>query len=93
MDNSSTHISTLFGMMKVKRPTSERADLIQSLADSIRVPYMNVHRECWHLRGEAGNYILRIILDDVLRTGDNLDFRALKLREMIDNSKPLTKKK
>jgi hypothetical protein len=77
----------LTAQVSVKRPTSERAYLIQEIANSIQVPYKNIMNVCWHLRGEEGNKILRIILSDVLQTGDNIWFRGRELRKMIEKSK------
>ena len=67
--------------------TSERQYLIQEIANSIGVPFINVLREVYHLTGDEGNKILRIILSDVLQTGDNVWFRGRQMRNMIEKSK------
>lgn len=69
------------------KPTSERSYLIQQIADALRVPFKNVFNEVWHLRDKWGCNILRMILEETLRTGDKIEYRALKCRELIDKSK------
>lgn len=73
--------------VKVRGPTSERSYWIQKLADSIGVPFQNIMKEVWHLKGEEGTQVLRMIWEDVMREGDNRDYRAKKLRELINKSK------
>lgn len=80
----------LFNGYVVKRkgvPTSRRADLIQSIANALQVPFRNVFNECWHLKDEWGNDILQYILDETLRSGDRIEWRAIKCRELLDKSK------
>lgn len=80
----------LFSGYAIKRkgvPTSRRADLIQSIANALQVPFRNVFNEVWHLKDEWGNDILQYILDETLRTGDNVTYRGLMCRKLIDKSK------
>ena len=86
MKTISEHLKSYTEERKGK-PTSRRSDLIQSIADSIGVPFKNVFNEVWHLHDDWGCDVLQMILDDVLRTGDNLNYRALKCRSLIDKSK------
>ena len=76
-----------YSFKKKGRPTSRRADLIQSIADALGVPFKNVFNEVWHLKDEWGNDALQFILDETLRTGEKVEWRALKCRELIDKSK------
>jgi hypothetical protein len=73
---------------KPKRIISERTHLIQSIADSVGVPFNNVFKEVFHLKSEWGNKILHNILEDVLMTGEDMNFRASKLRELVNKSRP-----
>jgi hypothetical protein len=76
-----------YALKKQNKPTSRRAYLIQAIADTLGVPFMNVFKEVWHLKGEAGCDVLQIILDDTLRSSDRIEWRALKCRELIQKSK------
>jgi len=73
---------------KKRGPNSERALVIQDMADLLGVPFLAVQRKTFHLPGgERTTKLMRSMLEEAMME-DRQEFRRIRLWTLIKRSNP-----